>query len=258
MSDFGICELSVIPVRETPSDRSEMVNQLLFGDLVIIIEKQEKWIRIISVSDNYEGWVDKKQITVLESNEYDRIYNSPHRITDEAVTEVWNNNRLLMLSMGSTIHGYENGTFFIGRNKYVINSEPVLHSVKADGKMITDKARILLGVPYLWGGKSVMGIDCSGYTQIIYRCCGVAIPRDASQQAENGISIDFIEEGQAGDLAFFDNAEGIITHVGMLLNSKQIIHASGKVRIDSIDHEGIYNNEEKRYTHKLRIMKRIV
>ena len=257
MTRYGICELSVISVRKTPSDRSEMVNQLLFGDLVSIEEFQSGWLKIISLSDNYVGWVDKKQVTMLTDEEYSMFSTTETRMFNDVFTEVWHNNKLLNIVMGSRIHGYDSGTFFIRHNKYIVNNEPRLIPEKTNSNLIIEKAKLLLGAPYLWGGKSPLGIDCSGFTQIVYSCCGIAIYRDASQQSEQGTTIDFIEESQPGDLAFFDNEEGIITHVGILLNTKQIIHASGKVRIDSIDHQGIYNNEEKKYTHKLRIIKRL-
>ncbi|MNL48577.1 Gamma-D-glutamyl-L-lysine endopeptidase [compost metagenome] len=118
--------------------------------------------------------------------------------------------------------------------------------------------KMFLNAPYLWGGRSILGIDCSGFTQVCYKILGIKLKRDAYQQADQGELVSFINEGKLGDLAFFDNAEGRITHVGILINSHQIIHASGRVRIDSIDHQGIFNEETQQYSHKLRIIKRIL
>jgi gamma-D-glutamyl-L-lysine dipeptidyl-peptidase len=115
-----------------------------------------------------------------------------------------------------------------------------------------------LNSPYLWGGKTPFGIDCSGFTQMAYKLAGIKLRRDAWQQAEQGHTINLLEETEPGDLAFFDNDEGNIVHVGIILRDHKIIHAAGKVRIDSIDHYGINNKELKKYTHKLRLIKRMV
>ena len=125
-------------------------------------------------------------------------------------------------------------------------------------KHLINNAMIFLNAPYLWGGRTPFGIDCSGFTQIIYRLQGINIPRDAYKQAEIGTTLSFINESEEGDLAFFDNAEGKIIHVGIIMKKNYIIHASGKVRIDKIDQEGIFNIEKKKHTHKLRIIKSIV
>ena len=128
----------------------------------------------------------------------------------------------------------------------------------SEKKHLINNALIFLNAPYLWGGRTPFGIDCSGFTQIVYRLQGINIPRDAHQQAEVGNTLSFIEESQEGDLAFFDDSEGEITHVGIIMNNNNIIHASGKVRIDKLDQQGIFNIEKKIHTHKLRIIKSIV
>ena len=119
-------------------------------------------------------------------------------------------------------------------------------------------AQSLLNVPYQWGGRSPMGMDCSGFTQVVFKILGKKLLRDAWQQAEQGVLVNFIEEIQPGDLVFFDNEEGRIIHVGIALANHKIIHASGCVRIDNLDHHGIYNTETRKYSHNLRIIKRVL
>ena len=119
-------------------------------------------------------------------------------------------------------------------------------------------AKEFLNAPYLWGGKSFFGVDCSGFTQLVYKVNNVKLPRDAYQQAEVGEALSFVEESQPGDLAFFENAEGRIIHVGIMLDDQKIIHASGKVRIDTLDSTGIFNQEMNKHTHKLRFVKSIL
>ena len=117
--------------------------------------------------------------------------------------------------------------------------------------------RPFLGTAYLWGGKSIFGVDCSGFVQQLYKLFGIFLPRDAYQQAEVGELVGFLQEAKLGDLAFFDNDEGRITHVGMLLSDRLIMHASGNVRIDPIDHAGIIHRITGKRTHHLRLIKRV-
>ena len=115
-----------------------------------------------------------------------------------------------------------------------------------------------LNSPYLWGGRSPFGIDCSGFTQMVFKLNGIKLPRDAYEQAEIGKTLNFIEETQKGDLAFFDNEEGKIIHTGIIIDKNKIIHSSGKVRIDNLDHYGIFNAETGKYSHNLRLIKKVV
>lgn len=246
------CELSAVPMRREPSDRSEMTNQILFGETMQLLDENEKWLMVRLDHDNYEGWVDRKQVA-SSANKSERTLHVSQLF--QFVQKM--NGGDIVIPAGSFLPANTEGEFLTGDSTFIIKEG---NSVATKSNCISI-AQMFLGAPYLWGGRTFMGIDCSGLTQIVLRICGINLPRDAYQQAEQGESVTFIEESIPGDLAFFDNAEGKITHVGIIFldtkNDRKIIHASGEVRIDCIDHQGIFNKETGQYTHHLRIIKRM-
>lgn len=255
---FAIISLSMIPVRKEPSDRSEMVNQLLFGELVEITGKDGNWRKIKSVFDAYVGWVDKKQITSISDKEFaDLNVNPTFLVMDLVQIAVRAKNEILPLVIGSSLPFYDGKKFHFGELEYEFDGN-ALTLPGPSPESILVHSYMYLNAPYLWGGRSPFGIDCSGFTQMVFKLSGIKLNRDAAQQAEQGEVISFIEEAKAGDLAFFDNPEKKIVHVGIILAGNQIIHSSGKVRIDRIDHQGIFNAETNSYSHNLRVIKRIV
>lgn len=255
----GICLLSAVPVREKPSDRSQMVNQLLFGETIKIIDSMKSWHLIESCGNNYEGWVDSVQISMIDETIFNKLKNeeNPAYLANPYL-KVSHHEVSVLLSVGSRLPFFDKNEFKIGDTPFKFDITPEIYQGKKSNKELISLAKSYLGVPYLWGGRSYFGIDCSGFVEVVFRSCGYQLPRDSSEQAQQGKSIGFIHEAEAGDLAFFDNEEEQIVHVGILLNNSKIIHASGRVRIDSIDHEGIYNEEHQKYTHKLRLIKRIL
>lgn len=256
---FGVCNLSLVPLRAEPSDKSEMSSQLLFGDHFTILESTDKWLRILTAHDEYEGWIDHKQFEEIEHAAFVGLHDLntilgpslSHSITKTSTNEKFN------LIAGSNIPNTLDRFFYLRDTKYKLEGDTVTPVKDKFRNGVTDVAMFYLNAPYLWGGKSVFGIDCSGLTQMVCRQFGMKLKRDAYQQAEQGELVGFLQECKAGDLAFFDNDEGRIVHVGIMLNNERIIHASGRVRIDAIDNQGIFNKELGRYTHKLRIVKRI-
>lgn len=256
---FGVCNLSLVPLRSEPSDRSEMSSQLLFGDHFTILENTDKWLRILTAHDEYEGWIDCKQYEEIEDAAFVALQDL-NTILGISVTHIvtkTSSNEKLHLIAGSNIPNTLDKFFYLRDTKYKLEGETVSPAKDKFRSGVTEVAMFYLNAPYLWGGKSVFGIDCSGLTQMVFRQFGIKLRRDAYQQAEQGELVGFLQEAKAGDLAFFDNEEGRITHVGMMLDNERIIHASGRVRIDSIDNQGIFSKEMNRYTHKLRIIKRI-
>lgn len=256
---YGILLLSMIPVRYEPEERSEMVTQLLFGDTFQIIEKEGSWLHIRNDYDGYEGWVSRSTVALLDEKTYLALQNAPKAIVTSYNAIVTAEQQVPQhIVMGSVLPNYDERTqtFSVGKQTFHLEGEAVFSSKIEQEKMV-NYAKKFLKTPYLWGGKSPYGIDCSGFTQQVAKISGIKILRDASQQVKQGKEVGFLSEVLPGDLAFFDNEEGRIIHVGILRGDGRIIHASGEVRIDSIDQEGIYNLKLKTYTHRLRIIKRI-
>lgn len=289
MKQAAICHLSVVPVRAEASDKSEIVTQLLFGELVTIIEPakgKKNWCRIVCDYDNYEGWIDKRQISPITAKE-EKNYRAGHQAYClDTISNITNGDYFLTITMGATLPKFDGVTVLLAGKKYTFNGQAIQvlgmgyevlgndnlpdtshltphtstipNTQYATPERIIKLARRYLFAPYLWGGRSPFGIDCSGFTQIVFKMSGIKLPRDASQQVELGETIDFLEQAQPADLAFFDNDKGNIIHVGIMLGDGKIMHASGQVRIDKIDHNGIYDETRKIYTHKLRVIKRLL
>ncbi len=256
MIKYGISELSIIPVRKEPDDKSEMTNQLFFGETFQIVEYTDKWSYIKISFDSYEGWIDSNSITELSEESFNHINSKPKTVTQKLSNIILNDkNEQIILPMGSILPNFNknNNTFIINKNQYYLPGK-----YNDDKPDIVNLSKQFLNSPYLWGGKNPFGIDCSGFVQVVFKVIGKKLNRDANKQVNTGSTVNFISDTKPGDLAFFDDDEGNIIHVGIILNNNEIIHASGKVRIDKLDQQGIYRLDIKKYTYKLRVIKRIL
>lgn len=256
---FGICLNPIVPLRAAPKEKSEMTDQVLFGEDFQILEVSDRWKYIRRNSDGYEGWLNSQYYLQCSEDEINQLQEAPSYILPLPFTRLTVGNNSLILPAGSILPSFEreNKIFRIGDHDYSL-LDSLMENKKDKRSLIEETALQFINAPYLWGGKTIFGMDCSGFTQIIYRIAGIAIPRDSHQQVNFGTTVSFIEEAQTGELAFFSNDEGRITHTGIMLEGGRIIHASGKVRMDPIDQQGIYNRELKRYTHRLRVVKRMI
>ena len=255
----GICHLSIIPVRSDKSHRSEQVSQLLFGESFEITDKTGEWVKIKTTHDNYEGFIQQSQSLPLSLPEYNELQNQEQMLCYDLVQLLVNQQHISSIVLGSRLPWFRNGACRIGEVSFTFDGHARTPGLmQPSGKSVVENAYMYLNAPYLWGGRSPFGIDCSGLSQMAYRLSGINLKRDAWMQAESGDNIHLLDEAEEGDLAFFDNEEGRITHVGILVSKNRIIHASGQVRIDAIDHQGIFNLDTKRYTHRLRLVKRII
>jgi hypothetical protein len=238
-----------------------MITQILYGEHFEVREIFMGWASVSLAFDGYQGWVDVKMITPLAERNLRKIENAPFAVT----TDIFNivlikPGETLMIVAGSTLPSWRpyRKEFSILSNVFKHEGNVAYRKPANVRKFMIGQALKYFNAPYLWGGRSPFGIDCSGLTQVIYKMAGYAIPRDASQQVHLGRVLSFLEEARPGDLAFFDDQEGRIVHVGIIWEKNKIIHASGQVRIDNIDQFGIYNIETRRYTHQMRVMKRII
>ena len=256
--NIGICPLSVVPLRSSPSDKSEMVSQLLFGEMVEFLEHKGQWAKVRCTWDNYIGWADLKQLKQLSGADYE-TYSGQYAYSLELVQGAMADGHYLPITIGATLPKFDGIKFHLNGSSFTFSGQAITPiDIVPTAELVLKIARRYLYAPYLWGGRSPMGIDCSGFSQIVFKMIGLSLPRDAADQVDKGELVDFAEEAVPGDLAFFENRKGRITHVGIIMPEGRIIHASGQVRIDRFDHYGIFNEDQQRYSHKLRVIKRIL
>jgi gamma-D-glutamyl-L-lysine dipeptidyl-peptidase len=249
-----ICENVYVPLRSAPSHKSEMLSQILFGEKYRIVDQIGHWTKVETIFDNYSGWIDNDHQQFTEDHG-----DSAGQVLSRSLLCFRSDKTKLVLEAGCEVYvpDFESKEFYAGKNRYSALSDfsPAYFKVN---ESFPDTAVRFINTPYIWGGRIASGIDCSGFVQLVYKIHGIAIPRDSWQQANAGENISFLDGCRAGDLVFFDNEVGQISHVGMILSGGSVIHASGRVRIDTIDHHGIFRNEINAYSHKLRTIRRII
>lgn len=257
--DFGVCRLSIVPVRADTSDKSEQLTQLLFGDHYEVTgqSKDRKWLRIKINFDQYEGWIDASQHHTILREYFEYLNRAEFKITTDVTASILYNKSPQIILMGSMIP-ISSSELFKMEEQFAFNGEAKNLGQKREFEFLKNTAIKYLNAPYLWGGKSPFGIDCSGFAQMVFKICGYRLFRDSSQQANHGKLVKSVDQGKPGDLVFFKNADDKVNHVGILLDDDRIIHASGRVRIDHLNEEGILNLETKIYTHQFAHIRRIL
>ena len=248
---YGICHLSIVPLRAMSSHESEMTSQLLYGEHFKILEERASWSRIRNSYDKFEAWIDNKQFRKIGEGDFIDLENSKATLSSDLIEYITDENGLLMpVALGSVMD-------YSGKLGHIYEGEITKPRASNKNNLI-NTATLYLNSPHISGGKSPFGIDSSGLTQMVYKLNGYKLKRNAAEQASQGEALSFIEECEPGDLAFFDDHEGVINHVGLIMKDNYIIHVDGKVRVDRIDHSGIFNSELRRHTHKLRVIKKII
>lgn len=248
-----ICLLPLLPLRKEPSHKAEMTSQLLFGEKADIINQNDDWIEVKTCFDNYTGWMEFKSAEIFEPSSSDDKW----AVNPFPILSLKKNDREIYIPAGAEFPiPDDTGYFKINGITYKLNISEHLLSENQNTKL-SELALKFENAPYLWGGRSILGIDCSGFVQILFKIEGITLPRDATDQALVGATINSIDKSAIGDLLFFNNDEGRIVHAGMIISPGRIIHSSGFVRIDKIDSKGIFNETTTKYTHSLKIIKRV-
>lgn len=247
---FGIAHLSIVSLRREPSVTTELVSQVLYGDLFKIVEKRKYWSKIRLDFDQCEGWIDNNQYLEIAETDYLQLLGYPQKLSADLIEFIDDDrHELYTIPLGASVAA----TNFLNHSfdgNSTTGTQPKSN--------LLNSAFLYKNAPFLHGGKTPFGIDAPGFTQMVYKLNGYQLYRTVEQQAKQGEALSFIEESEPGDLAFFDDLDGNIIHVGIIMPDNYIIHTYGKVRIDRLDHSGIYNNDLKKHTHKLRVIKKII
>jgi gamma-D-glutamyl-L-lysine dipeptidyl-peptidase len=259
IAGYGVCRLSVVPVRKNSTDQSEMVTQLLFGEDYEVLAKSDdqKWIRVRVCFDQYEGWIDARQHHEVTQEYFEYIGRAEFKITTDVTSSLLYNKVPLPIVMGSIIP-ITGAELFRMEEQFAFNGDSKSSGLKREFEFVRNTAFKYLFAPYLWGGKTPFGIDCSGFVQMVMKISGYRLLRDAWQQANQGKPVKSLDESLPGDLAFFKNSDNRIVHTGIVIEDRRIIHASGRVRVDQLDSHGILHTENRNYSHQLSHLRRVL
>ncbi|MFC2115991.1 NlpC/P60 family protein [Bacteroidota bacterium] len=257
--NYGIVRTPCMAVRKEANERSEMSSQLLFGEIFEILEDRPPWLFVKNEYDAYEGWISRSGVGFLSSEDLESYRGYSNCIQPLPFLYMQGEGMKVRIPVpaGAVLYYKDSNPLLVHCGSYYMMQEPCQNMEGDLDDQIIATGKQFLNLPYLWGGKSSYGTDCSGLVQTVFKIIGIPAARDTSDQVKQGSTVNLFSEARTGDLAFFDNEEGEIVHVGLMMETGKILHASGYVRIDPVDHQGIYNSEQEKYTHKLRVIKRI-
>ena len=243
--EYGIVNLSLVPVRRKNNAKSEMISQFFFGELIEINLKKKNWSLVISNIDKYKGWIRTSHFLSISKSDYFKLDNKKKKFSDTEISISNKNVRKYTIPSGSLISNCDYLGFSCDFNNSKFNN-------------VKEISLTFLNSPYLWGGKTKFGTDCSGFVQTVFKIYGKILPRDAYEQALEGVEVSSVKNSKKGDLAFFGKKIDLITHVGIIISTNKIIHSSGMVRIDKLNDNGIFNLDSKEISHDLKLIRRII
>jgi gamma-D-glutamyl-L-lysine dipeptidyl-peptidase len=256
---YGVCRLAVVPMRAEPSQKAELINQLLFGEhyRVLQVQPDRQWLYIQAAWDGYLGWISMSQFTEITEAYFEQIETADFKISIDLVSSILYQKQRMNIVMGAVLP-FTGTELFKIEESLAFGGESKPLGQRWGMPFLKDIAFKYINTPYLWGGKSPFGIDCSGFIQMVFKICGYRLNRDASQQVLQGDEVNEFEKVKAGDLAFFCEKDGRVSHVGLVIDNLHIIHASGKVRVDLLSPDGIFNLDNQVLTHNLHSIRRII
>ncbi|MBK7410794.1 MAG: C40 family peptidase [Saprospirales bacterium] len=254
-----ICPYSVVPLRSSPQERGEQLTQLLFGDLLELLDRNGKtWSRVRCIADNTVGWVLNKQLLEITPSEFHQ-YRQHYAYCLDLMHPVMTENAYIPISLGARLPDFDGMQFQLAGKTYTFSGLAVFPSdLRPSSALVLKIAQRLLYAPSQPGGRSPLGIDAGGLTQLVYRIVGIHLGREPEHQVLQGEGVDFVEEARPGDLAFFEDRKGKVEHVGIILPRQKIMHSFGAVRIDKLDHYGIFDEQLQQYSHKMRVIRRVL
>ena len=243
--EYGIVNLNLVPVRKKNNAKSEMISQLFFGELIEITSRKKNWSLVVSNIDKYIGWIRTSHFLAISKSDYIKLNNKKKIFSNTEISISNKKIKKYTIPSGSLISNCNYLGFSYDLNNEKFNS-------------IEEISMTFLNAPYLWGGKTKFGTDCSGFVQTVFKIYGKILPRDAYEQALEGVEVTSLKKSKTGDLAFFGKKINVITHVGIIISTNKIIHSSGTVRIDKINDNGIFHPDLKEISHDLKLIRRII
>lgn len=255
---YAVCHISISSLRSSANNKSEQISQVLFGEVFTVIDQRGKWVRVLTQTDAMLGWMLKDHLSDITVDEFND-YNANQRFNIELFHPVFTADSSFHIPFGAKLPRFDGLGFVLAGKRYTFSGRTIeLSEQRIEGEWICKIARLFLHAPQLPGGRSSFGMDANAFIQLVFAAAAIKINRSPLDLLQKGKLIDFVEEAKAGDLAFFEKRKGYISHMGIILDNNRVIHVDGVVRIDQLDHFGVFNKETQKYSYKLRIMRRLL